>query len=226
MVAGTSPVRRLWATSSCSKLLMRLISAGSGPCRLLKLTSNTVSSLSNPICGGKHPVRLSFIKISSFNVFPIFPMLPGMQPPRLLFARTSTETGEFPRFSGMPNRNLLSFKNNASNSLSNSCDGTPPSNSLNRRSKNFNDGSHSTTFGNPPANRLLLTSSSKSSFNFLKLSGMTPQNLLELMWKRARSVSSPSSSGRYPAISPWLRSMPATTLAVELDNEAAQKTPP
>lgn len=204
---------------------MRLIPAGSGPCRLLKLTSNTVNRFSIPICGGKHPVRLSFIRISSFSVFPIFPILPGMQPPRLLFASTSTETGEFPRFSGMPNRNRLSLRKMASKSLSKIFVGTPPSNSLNRRSRNFSAGSERTTVGNPPTNRLLLRSSSKRSFSFLKLSGTTPQNRLELMWKRARSVSRPSSSGKYPAISAWLRSIPATTVAEEFEREAEQKTP-
>ncbi|KAL2535894.1 Ig kappa chain V-VI region NQ2-6.1 [Forsythia ovata] len=53
---------------------------------------------------GKQPVILSFIKINSFKVLPIFPMLPGMQPPRLLFAITKIEIGEFPRFSEIPNR--------------------------------------------------------------------------------------------------------------------------
>lgn len=205
---------------------MRLISTGTDPCRLLKLTSNTVSLFSIPISGGKHPVRLSLINISSFKVFPIFPMLPGMQPPRLLLASTRTDTGELPRFSGIPNLNLLSLRKTASKSLSKIFLGTPPSNSLNRRSKNFKEGNESTTVGNPPTNRLLLKSSSKRSFIFLKLSGTTPQNLFELMCKRARSVSKPSSSGRYPAMSAWLRSMPATTLTEALKGEGAQKTPP
>lgn len=210
--AGTSPVRRLYATSSCSRLLIRLISDGKGPWRLLKLTSNTVRFLSIPTCGGKQPVKLSFIKISSFKVFPILPMLPGMQPPRLLLANTKTDTGEFPRFSGMPNRNLLSLRKIASKSLSKSLFGTGPSNSLNLKSKNFNEGNDSTTSGKLPTKRLLLRSSSKRTFNFLKLSGTTPQNRFELMWKSARSVNKPSLSGRYPAMSPWLRSIPATTL--------------
>lgn len=196
MPLGTSPVRRLCATFSCSRLFIRLISAGSGPCRSLKLTSNTVSSFNNPISGGKHPVKLSFIKISSFKVFPILPMLLGMHPPRLLFARTRTETGEFPKFFGIPNRNRLLFKKMASKSLSKIWVGTGPSNSLNLRSKNFKVGNESTTLGKPPTNLLLLKSSSKRSFNLLKLLGTTPQNLLVLMWNRARSVSRPSSSGR------------------------------
>ncbi|KAL7136969.1 hypothetical protein ABFS83_10G064000 [Erythranthe nasuta] len=153
-------------------------------------------------------------------------MLPGIQPPRLLFARTKTDTGELPKFSGMPNWNLLSLRKMASKSLSNTCDGTPPSNSLNRRSKNFREGNESTTVGNPPTNRLLLKSSSKRSFNFLKLWGTIPQNRFELMWKSARSVSKPSSSGRKPAISAWLRSMPATTLTEGLVVAGAQNTPP
>lgn len=52
-----------------------------------------------------------------------------------------------------------------------------------------------------------------------------PQNRLELMWNRARSLRSPSSSGKYPAMSPWLRSMPATTVTFESFKEGAQKTP-
>nr|GMD72120.1 myosin-6 isoform X2 [Ipomoea batatas] len=37
-----------------------------------------------------------------------------------------------------------------------------------------------------------------------------PANQFELMWKTARSASRPSSSGRNPAMSPWLRSMLST----------------
>ncbi|KAH7837505.1 hypothetical protein Vadar_014609 [Vaccinium darrowii] len=42
--------------------------------------------------------------------------------------------------------------------------------------------------------------------------GTVPQNRLELRWNNARSVKSPSSSGKNPAISPWLRSMLATVV--------------
>lgn len=182
--------------SSSSTLLILPILEGRDPCSRLKLTSNTVTFLSIPIVGGKHPVRLSFNRIISFNVFPILPILAGMQPPRSLLANTSTETGEFPRFSGIPKRNLLSFKKMASRSLSKSFVGTPPSNSLNRRSRYLSRGRERTTSGNFPTKRLLLISSSNKSFKRRKVVGMTPQKRLELRWKTARSVSRPSSVGR------------------------------
>lgn len=136
------------------------------------------------------------MRMISFNVFPIFPMLPGIQPPRSLLANTNTETGEFPRFSGIPNWNLLSLRKMASRSLSNSFDGTEPSNSLNRRSKYLSFGRERNNLGNLPTKRLLLRSTSYSSFRRRKVEGTTPQNLLELIWKIARSVSLPISGGR------------------------------
>lgn len=105
-------------------------------------------------------MRLSFRRMISLRVLPIFPILPGKQPPRSLLAKTSTETGELPRFSGMPNLNLLSLRNMASRSLSKSWEGTGPSNSLNRRSKNLRAGKDSSTLGKLPTKRLLLRSSS------------------------------------------------------------------
>ena len=105
-------------------------------------------------------MRLSFKRIISLSVFPIFPILPGIHPPRLLLAKTNTETGELPRFSGMPNLNLLSLIKIASRSLSKSWEGTEPSNSLKRRSKYLSVGKDKTTFGNFPTKRLLLMSSS------------------------------------------------------------------
>lgn len=153
-------------------------------------------------------------------------MLPGIHPPKLLFAKTKTETGELPRFSGIPNWNLLSFKKIASRGLSKSFVGTDPSNSLNRRSRNLSEGKDNTTFGKPPTKRLLLRSSSKRSFNLLKDLGTVPQNRLELMWKTASSVKRPSLLGRKPAISAWFRSMLATTRIEGFDKEAVQNTPP
>ncbi|CBI19589.3 unnamed protein product, partial [Vitis vinifera] len=82
-----------------------------------------------------------------------------------------------------------------------------------------------TTAGKGPTNRLLLTSSSWRIVSLEKLLGMIPQNRLELMWKRARSVIKPNSTGRYPAMSAWLRSTPATTLNFGLSSAGAQKTP-
>lgn len=171
-------------------------------------------------------MRLSFISISSFNVLPIFPMLAGMHPPRSLLANTRTETGELPKLSGMPKRNLLSLRNKASKSLSKIFEGTGPSKSLNLRSKNFNEGNERTTFGNPPTNLLLLKSSSLRSFKWLKVFGTTPQKRFELRWKRTRSVRRPSSGTNEPAMSAWLRSIPATTLIEGSVKDGAQNTPP
>nr|GMC77607.1 hypothetical protein LSAT_8X69640 [Ipomoea batatas] len=52
--------------------------------------------------------------MSWFNVFPILAILAGIHPPRSLLAKTRTETGELPRFSGIPKRNRLSLRNKAS----------------------------------------------------------------------------------------------------------------
>lgn len=122
--------------------------------------------------------------------------LAGKHPWNLLFATTITDTGEFPKLSGSSKWNRLLLIKIASRSLSNSSLGTVPSNSLNLRSKNFNFGSRSTTAGNFPAKRLLLRSSSNISLSLSNLWGTVPQNLLVLMWRRARSVKRPSSSGR------------------------------
>ncbi|GER42054.1 Ig kappa chain V-VI region NQ2-6.1 [Striga asiatica] len=216
MSPGTTPVSWLCATFSCSSFRIRRISPGSDPRSLLKLTSNTVNSVRFPICGVRQSVRLSFIRISSFKVPPIFPMLAGIHPPKLLFARTKTETGELPRLAGRLNRNRSLLKTSG---------GTGPSNSLNRRSRNFRDVMFSTTDGKPPTNRLLLRSSSKRSRSLPKVLGTTPQNLLELRWNKARSVSRPISGGREPAMSAWLRSMPATTVSDSFAGEGAQKIP-
>lgn len=222
---GICPESRLCATSSCSRLRILPISFGSGPRSSLKLTSSTVSSLSSPISLGKQDLRPLFIRIISFRVFDILPMLAGRHPPKRLFASTITETGEFPMLFGISKRNRLLFMKMASRSLSKSSGGTVPSNSLNRRSRYLRDGRRSTTSGNFPAKRLLLTSSSKSRRRRSKRCGMVPQNLLELMWKSARSVRSPSSSGRYPAMSAWFRSIPATTITLRLKGSGAQKMP-
>ncbi|KAF8097447.1 hypothetical protein N665_0289s0034 [Sinapis alba] len=104
-----------------------------------------------------------------------------------------TETGESPRLSGNSNRNRLWLMKIASRSLLKSSLGTGPSNSLNRRSRNFNDGNWRITVGNLPANRLLLRSSSKRSLSRLNRCGTVPQNRFELTWNRARSVNKPSS---------------------------------
>jgi hypothetical protein len=99
----------------------------------------------------------------------MLPMLAGKHPEKLLFAKTITETGEFPKLSGISNTNLLLLMKIASRSLSNSDLGTDPSNSLYLKSRYFNFGNWRTTSGNLPANRLLLRSSSWRSFNPLNL---------------------------------------------------------
>ncbi|TYG59662.1 hypothetical protein ES288_D07G004800v1 [Gossypium darwinii] len=113
--------------------------------------------------------------------------------------KTITETGELPKLS-------------ASKSLSKSSLGTVPSNSLNLKSKNLSKGSLRITSGNLPANRLLLRSNSNISFNFINLCGTVPQNRFD----------NPSSSGKYPAISPWFKSIPATVLILLLSSAGAQ----
>ncbi|KAF1872684.1 hypothetical protein Lal_00016521 [Lupinus albus] len=167
-------------TPAAHRLTSFPIESGNGPNNWLKLTSNTVMFFNNPISDGKHERNALFIRIISFK-FDMFPILAGIQPWNLLFARTITETGEFPKLSGRLNTKRLSFMNIASRSLSNNSLGTVPSKSLNLRSKNFSSGSVNTTFGNFPTNLLLLRSSSKRSLNLSKLCGTMPQNLLELM---------------------------------------------
>ncbi|KAM1862648.1 hypothetical protein ACFX14_003080 [Malus domestica] len=90
----------------------------------------------------------------------------------------------------------------ASKSLSNSSFITVPLNLLNLRSKNLSFGSWRNTRGNFSAKRLLLKSRLNSSLRRLNLWGTVPQNLLESMWNYARSVSNPSSSGKYLVMSP------------------------
>uniref|UniRef100_A0A7C8Z8C7 Uncharacterized protein n=1 Tax=Opuntia streptacantha TaxID=393608 RepID=A0A7C8Z8C7_OPUST len=117
----------------------------------------------------------------SFRVFAMSPILVGIHPPNSLFAITKTETGELPILAGIPNRNRLLFKNNASNGLSKTAGGMGPSNSLNRISKYFKAGKCNKTGGNFPANRLLLKSNSYNNFIDPKLFGTVPQNRLELI---------------------------------------------
>jgi hypothetical protein len=154
-----------------------------------------VRFFNNPISEGKHDLNKLFKKLISFKL-DMFPKLEGMQPWNLLFAKTTTETGELPKLSGNSNAKRLSFMKIASRSLSKSAFGTVPSNSLNLISKNLRAGRFNTTSGNFPANLLLLRSNSKRSFNLLKVCGTVPQNLLEFMWKSARSTKRPSSSGK------------------------------
>lgn len=169
MPPGIFPESMLCAILSCSSFLSRFRFPGSGPTSSLLLTSSTVNSLSNPISWGKQDLRPLFTRMISFRVLDMFPMLAGRQPPNRLFASTITETGELPKFVGRSKENRLWLMKMASRSLSNSSGGTFPSNSLNLRSRNFREGSRSTTRGNFPANRLLLRSSSKRSFRLWNL---------------------------------------------------------
>jgi len=223
MLSGIFPESKLWATLSCSKLTAPPRASGKGPNNWLKLTSNTVKFFNNPISSGKHDLNALFIRIISFRRF-MLPIPAGTQPWKRLLASTITDTGELPKFSGRSNTKRLSLMKMASRSLSKSSLGTVPSNSLNLRSRNLSCGRCSTTSGNFPANRLLLRSSSKRSLSLSNLCGTVPQKRLVLMWRSARSVSRPSSSGRYPAMSPWLRSIPATVRILGLSSAWAQKT--
>lgn len=169
MLRGIEPESMLWATSSCSTLTIAPMLLGRDPTNLLKLASNTVKFLSFPISGGRQAVRLLLSTMISFRVPAILPMLEGKHPLKLLLAKTTTETGEFPRLGGISKWNLLLLTNMASRSLSKSWEGSPPSNSLNLMSKYFNTGSDRTTLGNGPTNLLLLISSSNNSLSLLKL---------------------------------------------------------
>lgn len=170
------------------------------------------------------PPMSLFMKMIS-SKFDMFPMLLGMQPLKPLLANTTTDAEDFPIVSGIVEVKRLLFTNKASMGFSKSSGGNGPSNSLYLRSRYLKFGSRKTTFGNGPTNRLLLTSNSLISVRLLMVSGMTPQNLFELMWNKATSVKRPSSDGRLPAMSPWLRSTPATTVAVGSSKAGAQNTP-
>jgi hypothetical protein len=199
--------------------------AGSGPWMWLPLTSNTVSWLSSPTCGGMHPLSSSSMRTISLSVAAILPMDGGMHPPSLLCASTTTDAGEFPRLDGMGRVRRLLLRMMASSVRSKSAGGMGPSNSLNLRSRYLRDGSARTTSGNGPTRRLLLRSSSWRRRRCRKVSGSTPQKRLELRWRSARSGTPRGrSSGMYPAMSAWLRSIPATA-SPPPDGWGAQKTP-
>ncbi|CAL4978238.1 unnamed protein product [Urochloa decumbens] len=163
----------------------------------------------------------------SLSVPDMLATLAGRHPPKLLCARTTTDAGEFPKLSGSWNRRRLWLRKMASRGLSKRRGGTGPSKSLNRRSRKRSAGRSRTTSGNGPTKRLLLRSSSWRMRRRRSVAGSTPQKRLELRWSSARSVRRPSSGGRNPAMSPWLRSTPATASAPRWGPEGsgAQKTP-
>lgn len=57
------------------------------------------------------------------------------------------------------------------------------------------------------------------------LEGRVPEKRLVLMWKKAKYLSSPNSSGNVPDILSWFKSMPETTKSVQLSGGAAHDTP-
>nr|CAB3492890.1 unnamed protein product [Digitaria exilis] len=79
--------------------------------------------------------------------------------------------------------------------------------------------------GKGPESWLLLTSISWRRWRERRDWGREPEKRLELRWKTARSDRRPSSSGRVPARSPWLRSTPATVRWHESSGAGAQYTP-
>lgn len=198
---------------------------GKDPTNLFSLMSNTVALWSSVISSGKQPERPLWAKLISSKVSPILPMLFGRQPLKWFCATTITEAGELPKFSGRLEWNLLLFMNMASSCLSKRAGGNAPSKSLNLISRYLRFGNSRTTCGNGPTKRLLLTSSSYRRVSLEMLFGIIPQNLLELRWRRLMSVSKPISTGRWPAMSAWLRSIPATTVTFGSSSAGAQKTP-
>lgn len=116
--------------------------------------------MSRPISAGKQDRSPLFMRMISLSVADMLPRLAGTQPRSGLCAATMTETGEFPTLSGRSEEKRLWLMKMASRSLSKSAGGTPPSNSLKRRSRYLREGRPMTTAGNFPANRLLLMSSS------------------------------------------------------------------
>jgi hypothetical protein len=223
--ATTAPASRFLDTSSCSSLLILAISSGSVPTSVLPLTSTTVVLTRSPSSGGIQPSRRLLRRMSSSSVSAIRPTLRGMQPTNWLLASTTSDAVELPKFFGMKPTKRLLLTTMASKLFSKSSGGSSPSKLLNRRSMYLSTGIFSTTVGKPPTKRLLLTSNSWRIVRREKFSGIIPQKRLELMWNTAMSVSMPSSGGRYPAMSPPLRSTEATTLTLGSSSAVVQVTP-
>uniref|UniRef100_A0A0Q3PIJ8 Uncharacterized protein n=1 Tax=Setaria italica TaxID=4555 RepID=A0A0Q3PIJ8_SETIT len=100
--SGTSPTRRLWPRSSCSTLRSPASSPGMAPMSLLKLRSSTVSPLSAPISGGMHDLSPVFMRMIWSSVPDMLATDAGRHPPKSLLASTSTDAGELPTLSGIP----------------------------------------------------------------------------------------------------------------------------
>lgn len=118
--SGTKPVSLFCVRSNLSTLFNPDKLSGKVPTKELEAAFRTVTLVSVPISDGKQPPSLLLAKTISFNVLDIFPMVLGMQPWNLLFANTTTETGDSPRVSGMVEVKRLLFKNNASSFISKS----------------------------------------------------------------------------------------------------------
>lgn len=126
ILVGISPDNKLFATFNCSNLFISPMESGNGPTRLLLLKSSTVTLSNSPISEGTHPFNPLFTRRISFKVSFIFDKLEGRQPLRSLFAKTTTETGEFPIFLGKDDWNLLLLMNKASSFKSKRVEGMLP----------------------------------------------------------------------------------------------------
>lgn len=177
--SDTYPVSWLYERTNVRILSKLEKLCGTLPWNKLELASKTLKFLSDPISYGKHPDSLLFESIISFKLY-MLPIDRGMQPLKLLLANVTTETVEYPIVSGMLDQNLLWFKKSASSFISKSAHGNSPSKLLYRRSRYLRVVQDKTTLGKEPTSLLLLTSNSYISFQSNKLSGIIPQNLLEL----------------------------------------------
>ncbi|RYR07548.1 hypothetical protein Ahy_B05g074928 isoform A [Arachis hypogaea] len=91
----TEGVALHWAAERCSGLAGKQFFLSSKAGRAKHL----VRFFNNPTSAGKQERKPLFIRIISFSL-DMFPMLEGTQPWNLLFAKTITDTGEFPKLSG------------------------------------------------------------------------------------------------------------------------------
>lgn len=120
MFSGTYPVSWLCEMSNSSTCFSPAKLFGRNPTNPLELAENTVTLPRDPISCGKQPPRLLPKKIISFKVFAMLPMLCGMQPVNLLFAKVTTDAGDLPNVLGIVDLNRLLFKKTASSTFSKS----------------------------------------------------------------------------------------------------------
>lgn len=100
-LSGTLLRNIFFAMLMISRLCMYSIPTGKSPTNLFLLISKMVVLFSRVISSGKHPDKELPDRINSSNLPPMSPMLLGMHPVNLLFASTTTEAVELPKFSGM-----------------------------------------------------------------------------------------------------------------------------